>query len=365
MPPKSFATRSSRCSPYSDRSSAAASLDDSLVPEQHHSILSGRHAASHLSSPSVYHQPSASSILPYSSINIPVPPRQNPQLTYALQPSPSTPQLEHSTHHTHPFSQAPTRLTQLPFPHGPYHPPTTDIPYPNPIHPPHNSRPLGSSLNADRPEDSTYQNYSVHQQLESLQVPQERPMVFPGSRHSLSTRYESRGMFSGSHNLAFSDNTFIDNSITSDNFMKDLLQHTIIGVEFDSSDRHPPPRCHPGTRLAIIERCQMFIAQCNGKEKIHWVVGAAGVGKSAVMQIVAEETPADASVFFSVNGRQDGTKLITTIAYQLAAKYEPYRQFIRIEISRDPSLLRKSLPVQFRKFIVDPFIHRCLLNSSQ
>ncbi|EKM77978.1 hypothetical protein AGABI1DRAFT_29629, partial [Agaricus bisporus var. burnettii JB137-S8] len=137
------------------------------------------------------------------------------------------------------------------------------------------------------------------------------------------------------------------------------------GAEFDSSDRHPPPQCHPGTRLAIIERCKNFIVQCNGKEKMRWVVGGAGVGKSAIMQIVAEEIPADASVFFSVNGRNDGTKFFATIAYQLAVKYEPYRQFIRNEINRDPSLLRKSLPAQFRKFIVDPFIHQRLFNPSQ
>ncbi|XP_006458961.1 hypothetical protein AGABI2DRAFT_217789, partial [Agaricus bisporus var. bisporus H97] len=147
--------------------------------------------------------------------------------------------------------------------------------------------------------------------------------------------------------------------------MDKFLQHTIIGAEFDSSDRHPPPRCHPGTRLAIIERCLIFISQCDGKEKMRWVVGPAGIGKSAVMQIVAEETPADASVFFSVNGRQDGGKVFTTIAYQLAVKYEPYRRFIRNEISRDPSVLRKSLPAQFQKFIVDPFLHQHLFNLSQ
>jgi hypothetical protein len=97
---------------------------------------------------------------------------------------------------------------------------------------------------------------------------------------------------------------------------------------------------------------------------MHWVVGPAGVGKSAIMQMVAEETPADASVFLSVNGRQDGTKTLNTIAYQLAAKYEPYRQFISKEISRDPTLLRKALPVQFQTFIINPFIHQHLFHPS-
>jgi hypothetical protein len=149
--------------------------------------------------------------------------------------------------------------------------------------------------------------------------------------------------------------------------MDKLLQHTIIGAEFDSSDRHPPPRCHPGTRLAIVKRCKDFIVECNGKEKQRWVVGPAGVGKSAIMQIVAEEIPdgviLGASVFLSVNGRKDGRKIIPTIAFQLAAKCEPYRQFIRNATSRDPSLLRKSPPAQFYKFVVEPFIHLHLFDT--
>ncbi|EKM75142.1 hypothetical protein AGABI1DRAFT_46861, partial [Agaricus bisporus var. burnettii JB137-S8] len=145
--------------------------------------------------------------------------------------------------------------------------------------------------------------------------------------------------------------------------MKELLQETIPGAEFDSSDRYPPPRCHPGTRLAIIQRCLDFIAQCSDKEKMRWIVGHAGVGKSAIMQIVAENAPGVivASVFFCADERKDGSKTFTTIAYQLAVKCEPYRAFIRNEITRDPALFRRALPTQFNKFIVEPFI-RHLVN---
>jgi hypothetical protein len=147
--------------------------------------------------------------------------------------------------------------------------------------------------------------------------------------------------------------------------MKELLQHTIIGAEFDSSDRDPPPRCHPGTRLAILQRCLDFIIQCYDEGKLRWVVGPAGVGKSAVMQIVAEKAPDGiifASVFLSVNGRQNGSKTIVTIAYQFATKCEPYRHFVRNEIAKDPSLTRKALSVQFQRFIVEPFIHQRLFD---
>jgi hypothetical protein len=149
--------------------------------------------------------------------------------------------------------------------------------------------------------------------------------------------------------------------------MEKLLEKTILGAAFDSSTRDPPPRCHPGTRLAILERCRYFIVNCRDKKKMRWVFGSAGVGKSAIMQSVAE-TPFSsvtlrASIFFFFNGRNDGSKAIVTLAYQLAVECEPYRLFIEHEIARDPSLLQKSMSVQFNKFIVEPFIHHPPLNS--
>jgi hypothetical protein len=150
--------------------------------------------------------------------------------------------------------------------------------------------------------------------------------------------------------------------------MKELLEKTIPGAAFDSSTRDPPPKCHPGTRLAILERCTHFITNCRDEKKICWVFGAAGVGKSAIMQNVAESPLASvtlrALIFFFVNGRSDGTKAIVMLAYQLAVQCVPYRQFIMHEIEDDPSLFQKSMSMQFNKFIVEPFINHLQLNST-
>jgi hypothetical protein len=148
--------------------------------------------------------------------------------------------------------------------------------------------------------------------------------------------------------------------------MKELLEKTISGAAFNSSARDPPSRCHPGTRLAILERCIYFVVNCVGERKMCWIVGTAGVGKSAIMQSVAESVLPSvicrASVFFFVNGRSDGTKAIVTLAYQLATKCLPYCQFVEYEITQDPSLLQSSITVQFNKFIIEPFIHHPQLN---
>lgn len=147
--------------------------------------------------------------------------------------------------------------------------------------------------------------------------------------------------------------------------MLKLLKETIPGAALDSSDRDPPPRCHPETRLSIINRTQCFITNCNGSRRMRWIVGPAGVGKSAIMQTLAEITTdatddvvLGASIFFSINGRNDGTKAITTLAYQFAVNYFPYREFVEEAMTRDPSLLGKSMTAQFNKFIVEPFVRR-------
>jgi hypothetical protein len=149
--------------------------------------------------------------------------------------------------------------------------------------------------------------------------------------------------------------------------MEKLLKETIPGAAADSSARDPPPRCHPGTRLAILERCLYFVAHCNGMKKMRWVVGSAGVGKSAVMQSVADspklEVSSNASVFFSVNGRSEGTRTIMTLSYQFAAKSRVYRKAIEGQVADDPHLLQSSMTIQFEKFIVQPFIHNPDLNT--
>jgi hypothetical protein len=79
------------------------------------------------------------------------------------------------------------------------------------------------------------------------------------------------------------------------------------------------------------------------------------------MQTIAEaafdKANLGASIFFA-DGGADVSKAVTTLAYQFAVNYEPYRPFIRGALMHDPSLPRQSLVVQFRKLIVDPFVHQ-------
>lgn len=91
-----------------------------------------------------------------------------------------------------------------------------------------------------------------------------------------------------------------------------------------------------------------------------WLFGPAGVGKSAVAQTIADHCQDSARLgaayFFSrLNNRDNPHGLIPTLAYQLAVRHSEYKNLITQFIFDDPSILDKTLRVQFRKLIVEPF----------
>ena len=56
----------------------------------------------------------------------------------------------------------------------------------------------------------------------------------------------------------------------------------------NSAERDPPPRCHPGTREKATEDIVHWIEEPNPSSAVLWVSGRAGVGKTALMQKIAE-----------------------------------------------------------------------------
>ncbi|XP_006463219.1 hypothetical protein AGABI2DRAFT_179644 [Agaricus bisporus var. bisporus H97] len=171
---------------------------------------------------------------------------------------------------------------------------------------------------------ATTSRQSVHSELP----------IPPATRDSGPLR-QQKGMVKHAHNIAMTKPTFVkSNSENSKvyyywfaniDLMNKLLEKPTPGAASESSARFPPPQ--------FLELYLYFIANCDGQQKMRWVVSVAGVGNDSHV-----------SVFFSVNGHDDGTKAIITLCYQLAAKSGPYRQLI--EVARDPSLLQSSILVQ-------------------
>ncbi|KAF9447910.1 hypothetical protein P691DRAFT_793112 [Macrolepiota fuliginosa MF-IS2] len=151
--------------------------------------------------------------------------------------------------------------------------------------------------------------------------------------------------------------------------IKLLSEHIIVGAEYDSSDHRPS--CHPETRVSISGNIQAWMHDFIRKYKILWLHGPAGVGKSAILQTIAETEAKSltsilgATLFFSrPNDRDDPQRVFTTIAYRLAVIYPSYRQYIVRLLTLDPMIVKKSMREQFNAFIIQPFAIMELLSGS-
>lgn len=157
-----------------------------------------------------------------------------------------------------------------------------------------------------------------------------------------------------------------------------LCAHTIRGVEFCSAARDPPPRCHPGTRGNIIYRVQNWLNDRGSKQRVLFLRGPAGVGKSAIAQSLADHAITDrqlsgATLFFDQSPilpedsrppDNESSRLWTTVSYRLATKEPSYRSVVLRKISGDPKLVEQSMTEQFRSLIAGPIGQDRLLDTS-
>ena len=138
-----------------------------------------------------------------------------------------------------------------------------------------------------------------------------------------------------------------------------LYRATATNAFHNSYERFDPPKCHPNTRIAVLEKIMKWIKWEGDLDAfIMWVYGPAGAGKSAIAQTIAEMCEEEmimlASFFFSKNdpSRSTAKQLIATIAYQITLNLPSVRDAILGAIKRDPLIFSKSLAVQFKSLIV-------------
>ncbi|KAF8958907.1 hypothetical protein BDZ97DRAFT_1632957, partial [Flammula alnicola] len=121
-----------------------------------------------------------------------------------------------------------------------------------------------------------------------------------------------------------------------------LQQATEPGAFYNSSNRFDLPKCHPNTRIAVLERFMHWILASDDREVlIMWLYGPAGSGKSAIAQTIAERCFTFgilARFFFRLSdpARNRGDSLIPTIAYQVATTIPETRVRLESVIERDP-----------------------------
>ncbi|KAF4610075.1 hypothetical protein D9613_010461 [Agrocybe pediades] len=168
-------------------------------------------------------------------------------------------------------------------------------------------------------------------------------------------------MFQQAQNTLVTGGTFnaVHNTFTGSGL--DALQKRIASGAFhNSSERYDPPKCHPRTRVAVLDKILTWVTNQAKTCSIIWLYGPAGAGKSAIAQTIAElchnEGLLAASFFFSRNTptRNDEVLLVTTLVYQLTISIPEIRKRIENILQKDPLILSRSLEAQLDTLIVQP-----------
>ncbi|KAF9475786.1 hypothetical protein BDN70DRAFT_935584 [Pholiota conissans] len=143
-----------------------------------------------------------------------------------------------------------------------------------------------------------------------------------------------------------------------------LLEHVSSSAFHNSAERYDPPRCHENTRVEVLEKIRDWAIQYGHDRKswILWLNGAAGAGKSAIMQSIAEllllryTFIAVASFFFSRgdSARNTIAPLVSTLAYQLIQQIPETSEFILSTIAHNPLIFKQSLEFQLQQLIIQP-----------
>ncbi|KAF9549500.1 hypothetical protein CPC08DRAFT_769062 [Agrocybe pediades] len=133
----------------------------------------------------------------------------------------------------------------------------------------------------------------------------------------------------------------------------------------DSAARFDPPKCHPRTRVKILDDIMDWIlgqGQDTPVKPFLWLNGAAGAGKSAIAQSTIERCMERdvclASFFFSNSDatRNHAKHLVATLAYQLYQAFpgtEVQTEMLSA-ISKEPLIFTKQLPQQFTTLVIQP-----------
>ncbi|KAF5597373.1 heterokaryon incompatibility protein het-E-1 [Fusarium pseudoanthophilum] len=138
---------------------------------------------------------------------------------------------------------------------------------------------------------------------------------------------------------------------------------------FNSYAEEHSPTCLPETRVQLLADIDEWIMSAESKT-IFWLNGMAGTVKSTISRTVAQRQweihCLGANFFFKRGeaGRGNMSKLVPTLARQLAMHIPSMISSIKKAIDADPSLPTKTLAEQFEKLIKEPLKELAASSSS-
>ncbi|KAJ2925055.1 hypothetical protein H1R20_g12039, partial [Candolleomyces eurysporus] len=140
-----------------------------------------------------------------------------------------------------------------------------------------------------------------------------------------------------------------------------LLKNIAPNALHDSSARYDAPKCDEDTRVEVTGEIMDWVQDRSSPQRVLCMTGAAGAGKSALQQTIAERCAKSdilAATFFCSSTdptRNRASTIVGTIAYQLGLKHPLFQSSIIAAVKHDPLIFRRSIQSQMEGLIVLPF----------
>ncbi|KAJ2932664.1 hypothetical protein H1R20_g4430, partial [Candolleomyces eurysporus] len=140
-----------------------------------------------------------------------------------------------------------------------------------------------------------------------------------------------------------------------------LLQNTSPNALHNSNHRFDAPKCDEDTRIEVIDEITNWIEDHESPQRLLCMTGAAGSGKSALQQTIAEicgrdGTLAPSYVFSASDPTRNNVKaLVPTIALQLGTTHPALKEHIKASVEANPSIFSRPPRAQMDALIVRPF----------
>ncbi|GAB1524835.1 hypothetical protein RhiTH_007991 [Rhizoctonia solani] len=117
--------------------------------------------------------------------------------------------------------------------------------------------------------------------------------------------------------------------------------------------------CTEGTRVSILSELERWVSAPDQKA-VYWMSGMAGTGKTTIACTFAKWLETEkllAASFFCTRTSadcRDVTRIVPTVAYQLARYCIPFQLALCDVLGNDPDLGTKDIRTQFERLLVDP-----------
>ncbi|KAL0567916.1 hypothetical protein V5O48_014080, partial [Marasmius crinis-equi] len=132
-----------------------------------------------------------------------------------------------------------------------------------------------------------------------------------------------------------------------------------VGASYDAEQQFDRGDCLPGTREQALATIHEWRTSAEpGNPPICWLLGTAGLGKTAMAINIAKTCAANKSLaasficFRSDPNRNNPSLLFLTIAHDLTMSIPSLRQFIDDRVAFDPRIINSRLEEQFRELVV-------------